>query len=366
MEDTRLDNFKINLQLFAEKTEKPTPKKRQKAIEEGQVVISPEINSVIVLVAAFLAIKSFTPYMIEEWTALTQNLFRTFAGGNLVLDYPTLQHLFGLVLVSASKILLPVVGVCLVAGTGASLVQVGFHFSTKRIKFDLENINPVAGLKRLFSPNTVAELVKSLCKVLIVGYVAYSEYMKEFYNFPRLSDMNIRASSVYIGQVTLNVVFKIILWLVILAVADYIFLKWRHEKRMMMSREEFKEEYKQTEGDPQIRARIKQKQRQMAMARMMQVLPKADVVITNPTHFSVALQYDAGVMSAPVVIAKGQDNLALKIREVAREHQIVVVENKPLAQSLYYSTEIGDTIPAELYQAVAEVLAFVYKLKGKI
>ncbi|MDD5704273.1 MAG: flagellar biosynthesis protein FlhB [Dehalococcoidales bacterium] len=366
MGDIELNNLIIDLQLFAEKTEKPTSKRRQKAAEKGQVVISPEINSVLVLLVAFLAIKAFTPYMIEEWTALTGNLYQMYTKNNFVLDFPNLQAMFIMVLVSSTKVLAPVVGGALVAGLTSSLLQAGFHFNMSMIKFDLGNINPINGLKRLFSPNSLAELVKSFFKIAIIGYVAYSEYTKEFVHFSRLTDMNLRASSAFIGQVTLNVVFKIILWLVILAVADYIFLKWRHEKQLMMSKEEIKEEFKQMEGDPQIRARIKHKQRQMSMARMMQALPKADVVITNPTHFAVALQYDSVVMTAPTVIAKGQDRMALRIREAAREHNIVIVENPPLAQSLFYSAEIGDTVPPELYQAVAEVLAFVYKLKGKI
>ncbi len=366
MEDFCLKNLNINLQLFAEKTEKPTPKRRQKAAKQGQVVRSPEINSVVVLLAAFLAIKAFTPHMIQEWTALTNNLFKEFGKGDFNLNYYTLQSIFLMVTVSSAKILAPVVGGAMLAGVAATLIQAGFHFNVSIIKFDFNNINPVAGLKRIFSVYSLAELVKAVLKVIIVGYVAYSEYMKEFNNFPRLSDMSLTASSAYIGQVTLNVVFKIIVWLVALAVADYIFQRRRHEKQIMMSKEEVKEEYKETEGDPQIKGKIRQKQRQMSLARMMQVLPKADVVITNPTHFAVALQYDSSRMSAPVVIAKGQDRIAQKIKEVAKEHNIVVVENPPLAQSLFHSAEIGDTIPPELYQAVAEVLAFVYKLKGKI
>ena len=366
MGDLRLNNLKINLQLFAEKTEKPTSRRREKAAKEGQVVLSPEVNSVIVLVVAFLAIKTLTPNMIQEWTSLTEKLYGMVGKENFIIDYQTLQTIFVHILVSSSRFLAPVVGGVLVAGLTASVVQTGLHFNMSKVNFDLNNINPVEGLKRLYSLQAIADLFKSILKVFIVGYVAYGEYMKEFMNFSRLTDMNLRASSAYIGQVTLNVVFKIILWLVALAIADYVFLKWRHEKKLLMSKDEIKDEYKQTEGNPQLKGKIKQKQRQMSMNRMMQVLPKADVVITNPTHFAVALQYDSATMSAPVIIAKGQDRIALKIKEVAREHNIVIVENPPLAQSLFHATEIGDAIPGELFQAVAEVLAFVYKLKGKI
>ncbi len=366
MEGIRLENLNINLQLFAEKTEKPTPRRRRKAAEKGQVVRSPEINSVLVLLAAFLAIKALTPYMIQEWTDLTNNLFKEFGKGHFNLNYHTVQKIFLMVIVSTSKILAPIVGGAMLAGVAATLLQAGFHFNVSIIKFDLNNINPISGLKRIFSAYSLAELVKSILKVLIVGYVAYSEYMKEFPNFSRLVDMNLRASCAYVGQVTLNMVFKIILWLVALAGADYFFQRWRHEKQIMMSKQELKEEHKEIEGDPLIKGKVKQKQRQMSMARMMQVLPKADVIITNPTHYAVALEYDSQRMFAPTVIAKGQDRMAQKIKEVAKEHNIVTVENPPLAQSLYYSAEIGDMVPPELYQAVAEVLAFVYKLKGKI
>lgn len=366
MEDFRLHQLTIDLQLFAEKTEKPTPKRREKAAQKGQIAKSAEINSVVVLLATFLAFKFFTPYMIDEWTALTSYLYQTFAQQNITIDYRTLQTMFIMVTISSTKILAPIMGGALVAGLAASYFQVGFRFDAEALTFKFENINPINGFKRMFSAQSLAELVKSIIKLAIVGYIVYSEYTKQMMAFTQLADMSLRASSAFIGTVTLNVIFKVVVWLVILAVADYIFQKLQLEKQLRMSKEEIKEEYKQTEGDPQLKSKIKQKQRQMSMARMMQVLPRADVVITNPTHFAVALQYDASTMSAPMVIAKGQDRMAQRIKEAAKEHNIVIVENKPLAQSLFASTEIGDAVPVELFQAVAEVLAFVYKLKGKI
>jgi flagellar biosynthetic protein FlhB len=366
MQDFRLNHLNINLQLFAEKTEKPTAKKKQKAAKQGQLVRSTEINSVVVLLATFFAIKIFAVYIISQWTDMTDRLYRIFAEHNFTLDYLNVQEIFLIALVSSAKILAPIVGGAMLGGMAATYAQVGFKFSTEVIKFNLDNINPISGMKRLFSAEAIAELVKSVFKLLIVAYIAYSEFIKEFMNFSKLSDMNLQASSAFIGQVTMNMVFKIILWMVILAVADYVFQRWRNQKKLMMTKEETKEEHKRAEGDPQIKGKIRAKQRQMSMARMMQALPKADVVITNPTHFAVALKYDSSIMGAPLVIAKGQDRIAEKIKEVAREHNIVIVENKPLAQSLFHSVEIGESIPGELFQAVAEVLAFVYKLKGKI
>ncbi|MDT3699260.1 MAG: flagellar biosynthesis protein FlhB [Thermincola sp.] len=364
--DFRQRYITIDLQLFAEKTEKPTPKKRQQAAQKGQIAQSTEINSVVVLLATFMVIKLFTPYMIGVWTSLTSSLFQVFTRENFIIDYHTLQTMFFLVLVAITKILAPIMGGALVSGLAASFLQTGFRINPEAIAFKLENINPISGLKRIFSAQSLAELVKSIIKLIIVGYIVYSEYTKEIMNFTRLSDMSLQASAAFIGNVTLNVVFKVIVWLAILAVADYIFQRLQMEKRLKMSKQEIKDEYKQSEGDPLLKSKIKQKQKQISMARMMQVLPKADVVITNPTHFAVALQYDADTMAAPLIIAKGQDYMAQRIRATAREHNIVVVENKPLAQSLYHSTEIGDAVPPELFQAVAEVLAFVYKLKGKI
>lgn len=359
-------NFHINLQLFAEKTEKATPRRREEAAKKGQIPRSPEINSVLVLLTAFLVIKFLTPYMINEWKALTEDLFGMFARKNFSLNYKDLQTIFIIVVVSVTKILAPLAGGIIVAGVTASVIQTGFRFNMSLVSFNLENIDPIAGLKRMFGTAALGELVKSFFKITIVGYIAYSEYMKQFSQFTGLTDMNLWASSTFIGQATLNIVFKIVLWLGILAVADYVFQKWRHESQIKMSKQDIKDEFKQQEGDPQLKGKIKQKQRQMAMSRMMQALPKADVVITNPTHFAVALQYDTQTMSAPVIVAKGQDRVALRIKEIAREHNIVVVENKPLARSLYHGAEIGDVIPADLFQAVAEVLAFVYKLKGKL
>ena len=358
--------LKIDLQLFAEKTEQPTGRKKEQAAQKGQIAKSPEINSTVVLLATFVAIKVFMPFMVDEWTALTANLFSMFTKVPFELDYRALQTIFLAVLVSSGRILAPIIAGALIGGLASTYFQIGFRFSPSAVAFNLNNINPIEGLKRMFSIQSLAELIKSIIKLVVIGYVAYSEYMKELMSFTQLADMNLRTSSAFVGNVTLNVVFKILLWMAILAVADYIFQKGQNLKQLMMSKEEIKEEHKMMEGDPQLKAKIKQKQRQLSMTRMMHALPKADVVITNPTHFAVALQYDSKTMGAPLVIAKGQDRIALKIKEVAKEHNITIVENKPLAQSLFRSTEIGDAIPLEMFQAVAEVLAFVYKLKGKI
>ena len=310
----RLDKFVIELQLFAEKTEQPTAKKRQKTAEKGQLAQRPEINSVIVLLVAFFAIKMMAPVMVDGWAELTTELFGLFAHSDFELNYLTLQTIFFMIIMFSSKILLPIVGGSMAAGLAGSLVQIGFRFTISAVNFNLQNISPLEGLKRIFSIRSLAELFKSLLKVLLVGYVCYSEFSKEFMTFPRLTDMNLRASSAFLGALTMTIVVKVIVLLVIVAILDYAFQRWSNEKKMMMEKQEVKEEYKQSEGDPQLKAKIKQRQREVSMRRMMQMLPKADVVITNPTHFAVALQYDPKVMKAPLLLAKGQERVALRIK----------------------------------------------------
>lgn len=358
--------YTINLQLFGEKTEKPTAKKRQKAREKGQVLRSPEVNSVVILILAFIAFKYFTPYMFEQISDVLRYSFKQFGSKDFELNMVNLQAIFIAMVLAASKALLPIVGFAMLGGLAASYAQVGFLFSTEPLMPKFERLNPVEGLKRMFSLRSFFEAMKSVLKIMVIGYAAYSVYKAEFNRFPYLIDMDIQSSVAYLGQLILRLAFRVAIYLFVLAVIDYLFQRWQHEKSLRMEKQEVKEEYKQQEGDPQLRGKIKQKQREVSMRRMMQELPKADVVITNPTHYAVALQYDAKTMGAPVVIAKGQDRIALNIKAVATEHNITIVENKPLAQALYKTADIGDVIPGDLYQAVAEVLAFVYKLKGKI
>lgn len=360
------DRLTINLQLFGEKTEKPTPKKLQKAREKGQVLKSPEVNSVVILILSFLAFKYFTPYMFDQMSGVMLYSFQQFGNKGFELNMVNLQAIFITVIMATSKALLPVVGLSMLGGLAASYAQVGFLFTVEPMAFKFERLNPVEGFKRIFSLRSFVEAVKSVLKIMVIGYAAYSVYQAEFTKFPYLIDMDISSSIVYLGQLILRLAFKVALYLFILAVIDYLYQRYEHNKSLKMEKQEIKDEYKQQEGDPEIRSKIKQKQREVSMRRMMQELPKADVVITNPTHYAVALRYDAAVMSAPIIIAKGQDRIALKIKELATEHNIAIVENKPLAQALYKTAEIGDIIPGDLFQAVAEVLAFVYKIKGKI
>ncbi len=362
-----LKHLKLNLQLFAEeKTEKASSKRRQKAREKGQVLKSMELNSALVLLVGFLALKLFFPYMLQQISGFFNQIYTMWGKDGFSLTIRASQELYLSVVNVSIRIVLPLAGFTLVTGVAANVVQTGFLFTTEPLKPNLDSMNFINGLKNIFSRRSFVELLKSIIKIAIIGYVAYSTYANEFYSFPNLLDTNIRASRVFIGGLILNMAFKIGFCLLIFAGFDYFYQWWEFERQLRMSKQEVKEEHKQAEGDPKVKGAIRRKQQQMSMARMMQMVPKADVVITNPTHFAVALKYDSETMAAPEVVAKGQDHLALRIKEIAKENGVVLVENKPLAQALYKAVEIGDGVPAELYQAVAEVLAFVYKLKGKI
>ncbi|MGE5473467.1 MAG: flagellar biosynthesis protein FlhB [Ignavibacteriales bacterium] len=358
--------YSINLQLFAdeEKTEKATPKKRQDARQKGQVFKSKEINSAVLLLAMFLTLKYSCPMIYEELFKYTQAIFNEYMKRDIA-EVSTLMNFLLYTLTVFGKVMLPILLVSVLAGLISGYAQVGFLFTLEPLRIKLEKLNPITGIKNMFSRKSLVELVKSFIKISVSFYVAYLYLKGEAQNVSKLVDMDVINIVVYIGNVAINVSIGIIVILIILAVFDYIFEWWDYERNLRMSKHELKEEYKQTEGNPLIKSKIKQKQRQLSASRMMKEIPKADVVITNPTHFAVAIKYEPEKSAAPVVLAKGQDYLALRIKEVAKENRVEIVENKPLARTLYSTVEIGEAIPEELYQAVAEVLAFVYSLKDK-
>jgi flagellar biosynthetic protein FlhB len=254
----------------------------------------------------------------------------------------------------------------LAAGLVIHFVQVGFLFTSKPLGFKLSRMNPLEGMKRLFSPRSFTQLFKSILKVVIIGITVYNGFMDSLVGIPGVMEQDLISGVSFMIEGIFNIAFDACLAFAILSVADYLYEWWMHEKDLRMTKQEIKEEFRQMEGDPQIKSRIREKQRQIGMSRMMQQVPEADVVIANPTHFAVALKYEETNDKAPVVIAKGQDYIALRIRKVAEENHIRVVENKPLARSLYQSAEIGKEIPVEMYKAVAEILAYVYKMKKNL
>ncbi|MDW7674620.1 MAG: flagellar biosynthesis protein FlhB [Bacillota bacterium] len=352
---------KINLQLFAqEKTEKATPKKRQEARRKGQVPKSQEINSALILLGCFILLNFYLPYM---FTSMQQFTVKTFAITNMSFSVQETYNVFMDLLILSIKLALPIMITSMIIGMTASYMQVGFLLTGEPLKLKLERLNPIQGFKKIFSKKSLVELVKSILKIVAIGFIAYSSINSEIYIFPQLLDMGLFPTLQFLGKIIFSMSWKIGLFLLFLAIFDLVYQRWEHEQSIKMSKHDLKEEYKQTEGNPQIKGKIKEKQRQMAMSRMMQDIPKASVVITNPTHLAIALHYEEG-MAAPKVLAKGQDRVAEKIKEIANQHQIPIMENKPLARALFL-IEIGQQIPEELFQTVAEVLAFVYKLKNK-
>ncbi len=357
-------NLKINLQLFAgEKTEKATPRKREEVREKGQVAKSGEIGTTSIILFGFWAIKAALNFCFDRITVLARHLLTNVSSWNGNPDM--LYSLFTLVIREMLFILLPVFLTLLVVGFSAQAIQVGFMFNPSLIMPKFSRINPLEGFKRIFSKRAVVELLKSIFKISIVGWIVYSQVRQRIPWLTNLAIIDLSHTFSLISTTVFSIVQMIGLTLFVVALGDYVFQRWEFEKSIRMTKHEVKEDYKQTEGDPQIKSRIRQKQRELSSRRMMQAVPTADVIITNPTHFAVALLYKGSSMAAPEVVAKGVGIVAENIKKVGEEHQVPTVENPPLARALYKSVEIGHQIPAELYPAVAEVLAFVYRLRKR-
>jgi len=348
---------------FAERTEKATVKRRTEARKKGQVAKSREIPSVAVLLAALSVLYVLSTYMLQELSSMMVQSFQKI--GTFSLNPGNFLALEGEVLWSVFSLLAPVmVGVVAVAFL-SNYVQVGSLFSTYVIQPDLSKLSPVKAFSRLFSKQSAVELVKALLKILIIGWVAFSIIQKEWPEVLALPDQEVGSIFRYVASISARIFFQTLLVMIALAALDYLFQRWYYEKSLRMTRREIQEELKQTEGDPLVRSRIRSIQRELARRRMMAEVPKADVIITNPDHFAVALRYKKEEMSAPKVVAKGAGWIAEKIKELARAHHIPIVENKFLAQVLYRTVELGQMIPSTLYQVVADLLAHVYRMKNK-
>ncbi len=354
----------FDLQLFnQEKTEEATPKRKEEARRKGQVAKSNEINTAFIILSAFLALKILGPYMYDLIASYMRFMFTNVTTADFSINHVYLLLLqLGVVFL---KVVLPVMLTVLVISLAVNILQVGFVLSFEPLMPQLDRINPVKGFQRLFSLRSLAELVKSLFKIGIITYFVYRFIIRETALVPQLIGADLTDSLRYSAGLVDDLGLEIGAVILVLAAMDYFYQWWEHNKSLRMSKQEIKEEFKQTEGNPQIKGKIKERQRAMALRRMMQEVPKATAVITNPTHFAVAIKYDK-TMAAPKVIAKGQDFLAERIKQVARENRVAVVENKPLARALYSTVEVGEAIPPELYQAVAEVLAYVYRLKRRL
>jgi len=358
--------FDINLQLFSEdKTEKATPRRRKKAREKGQVIKSRELSSSVILIIILLILKYALPNKIVGYTHFMKPFLTDYIIDMNLYNLSNLATLNRNLYIMLFNFLLPILGGAVVVSILINFIQVGALFTTEPIRITPNRLNPVEGLKRIFSKRAVVELLKGILKISLVIYIVYLNFKSKAKFIPLLMDMEIVDGMRFIGGLVFDVSIKVGIALLILSIGDYLYQWWEYERNLMMSKEDIKEELKQTEGNPLIKSRIKQIQRQMTMRRMIQEIPEADVVITNPYHLAVAVKYDSEKHLAPIVVAKGANIIAEKIKEVAKINDVEVVENKPLAQLLYKNVEIGDVIPEELYQTVAEILAFVYNLKQR-
>ena len=347
-----------------EKTEVPTEKKRRESREEGQVAFSKELSSAALLAGIVLTLVATSPIILDALRQLMSQIFRDLAQSE-ELSIDSIFTLSGEIFYIILPAFAPFVAVIIFVGIFASVLQVGVLITFKAIAPKFNKISPLTGLKRLFSSQSLADFLKSMAKLIIVGFVGYLTYIDKITELNGLSVSTPESILIYNFTVVAEVAGKIVLALVAIAIFDYFYQRWHHEQQLMMTKQEVKDETKQTEGDPQLKARIRQIQREMSNARMMQEVPKADAVIVNPTHFSVAILYDRDVMTAPEVIAKGADHLALRMRTVARENNVPILERPELARDLYANVEIGDDIPERFYKAIAEILAFVYRLRKR-
>lgn len=364
-----------NLQFFAkdgpggEKTEEPTSKKLSDTRKEGNVAKSKELVNAISLIGIFVLLKVWVGKFGTSLMGLFHAVYRTIPTfANVYADELTIDNIVNLMIdvaLEAAILLIPIFAIGFLIAFLGDFFQFKWQVTTKPLMPKLDKINPLKGFKRIFSMQSVVNLLKSLALIIIISYLVYQtiiskiSYLYNFYEIPLMEAIGV------IGNIVIDLGIKIGAVYLVVGIADFAYQKIKFKKDMMMTKQEVKDEYKNAEGDPQIKGKIRQRMMQASRQRMMQELPKADVVITNPTHYAVALQYDLSIAKAPRVIAKGEDFLAQRIKEVAREHQIELVENKPLARALYANVEIGEEIPEELYQAVAEVLAYVYNIKNK-
>ena len=346
-----------------EKSEEATPKKKSDAKKKGQVAKSKELGVAFTLIAATLVFALLGGYIFSQLKDLITVFFKDYL--TMDVSYSTL---FGIATITVKRILvifLPIAVPIMIMGIIINYFQTGFILTGEPLKPDLKKLNPISGFKRMFSIKSLVNLIKDLLVVSVVGYVGYKFFMDNYSNLMNFTAVKISAMPSLMSSLAIKLFFTISLVSLIIAVIDFVYQKYQHKKDLRMTKQEIKEEFKQMEGDPQVKGKIKQIQREMAMKRMMQSVPDASVVITNPTHIAVALRYKEGKDNAPMVVAKGADNVAIKIKELARESDVPIIENKSLARLIFSQVDIDREVPQEMYQAIAEILAIVYKLKKK-
>jgi flagellar biosynthetic protein FlhB len=345
-----------------ERTEEATQARRDEFRKRGQVAYTKELGSGLILLTAFVLIYIAGQFFLREIFELFENSYG--ASLSAAVREDNFKGVFLMALKKFVLLFFPLGILAMFIGVMSSLFQIGILNVENALEPDINKINPITGLQRLFSLKALVEGLKSLLKISLVIYLVYYILSKDIVSISNLMDYNVREMLEFMGNKTSQLIGIIAMLMIVIALADYFYQRWDLEKQMMMTKQEVREEIKSREGDPLIKARVRRIQRDLANRRMMQNIPKADVIITNPTHIAVALKYDEN-LPAPQLIAKGGDLLAEKIKAVAREHGIPIVENKPLARAIFKTLEIGQVIPRELFVAVAEILSYVYKLKKK-
>ncbi|MCX6640531.1 MAG: flagellar biosynthesis protein FlhB [bacterium] len=348
---------------FQEKTEQPTGKRKSEARKKGQVSKSMEINSVLILLAGLLSLTIWGGIILNRIMDADRFLFSQIGQIQITPDVlPGYIYSGAKVMLS---ILVPVLIPIVIIGLVSNIMQVGFLFSLQSIQPKLDKISPMQGIKKMISRKSLVELFKNVLKVSIIGWIGYKAVASLTDDMIPLMDKSVGEIFFWISHAAEKVAYKIVFVIFILAVLDLIYQRWEHSQEMKMTKQEVKDEAKQMDGDPKIKSRIRSIQFKAALQRMMKKVPEASVVITNPTTYAIALAYDADKQGAPVVVAKGKNLIAQRIREIAAEHDIPIIENPPLARSLYKAVDVGQEIPGNFYQAVAEILAYVYRLKGE-
>ncbi len=367
--------YSYDLQRFAkegpggEKTEPASEKKMTDARKEGQVAKSKELGNAVGLIALFLILQNWAGQMgtqfLENFSYVYNRIPEMVELVNGEIAPRLFAGMMNQMIIRMLLIMLPVFAVGVAVAFLVDLAQVKWHPTTKPLAPKGNKLNPLKGVKRIFSKDKLLELFKSALKLVLLGYIAYTTLLEEMTSLYILYDMTLLSAVQLFGNVAISLGLKISAYYLIIGLADFLYQKWKFKEDMKMTKQEVKDEWKNAEGDPKIKGKQKQRMQEASRRRMMQSIPQADVVITNPTHFAVAIKYDPKVADAPYVLAKGQDFLAAKIKEEAKVHNIEIVENKPLARMLYYNVELGAQIPSELYQAVAEILAVVYNAKQR-
>lgn len=365
----------LDLQWFAkdgeggEKTEEPTGKKLNDARNDGKVAKSKELNNAVGLIILFIMLQMLMSSlgggmlgMFDRFYGLIPDFIGQNPGGP---SGRAVSQLLGEAMRGIISMVLPFFIVGVIAMVILDILQVKWKITTKPMQPKLSKFNPMNGIKRIFSKDSLIELLKSIAKIILIAVITYMSVQENLHNLLLLYDISLMRAVMLVGSIVLDTGLRISLAYLVLGFADLIYQKWKFHEEMKMTKQEVKDEYKMTEGNPEIKGRIRKIQRQMAFSRMMQNVPEADVVIRNPTHFAVALKYDPNKHGAPLVLAKGQDYQALRIVKLAEEHGVFILENRPLARALYASCEVEREIPAEFYGAVAEVLVYIYRVSHR-